>query len=77
VPPAPPLSRERKAGFGALLTALLALAAFAAEIGLRSLAPSLRLAYASPMDARRGYGVTLGYRFVLNRLGMRASRGAD
>jgi lysophospholipase L1-like esterase len=71
VPSLQPLSRRTKAGFGALLAALLVLAALAAEISLRFLAPSLQFTYASPMDARRGYGVTLGHRFVLNSLGMR------
>ncbi len=71
MPAVPPPSRRRNTGFSVLLAALLALATFAAEISLRFLAPSLEFAYASPMDARRGYGVTLGHRFVLNSLRIR------
>ena len=66
-----PTSRPKRILFTGILFATLLSTAALTEGVLRMTSPWLAEAYATPIDPKVGYGITLGHPFSLNRFGFR------
>ena len=66
-----PTSRRKRILFTGILFATVLSAAALTEGVLRMTSPWLAEAYATPIDPKVGYGITLGHPFSLNRFGFR------